>query len=119
MRWVTVIAFVAGFCILAAAACLVCAIVFAFSDRNAAAKVRDAAQRVGEAITNSLAAGEDGATRPRTPVQMQSAGVDFGGIAKLAEALEKLNPSGRFLIGSVVFAATAALVTSIGSVAGH
>jgi hypothetical protein len=50
---------------------------------------------------------------------MQSAGVDFGGIAKLAEALEKLNPSGRFLIGSVVFAATAALVTSVGSVAGR
>jgi hypothetical protein len=35
---------------------------------------------------------------------MQSARVDFGGVAKLAEALERLNPSGRFLIGSVVFA---------------
>jgi hypothetical protein len=35
---------------------------------------------------------------------MQCAGVDFGGVAKLAEALEKLNPSRTFLIGSVVFA---------------
>jgi hypothetical protein len=35
---------------------------------------------------------------------MQGAGVDFGGVAKLAETLEKLNSSGRFLIGSVVFA---------------
>ena len=42
--------------------------------------------------------------RPRTPVQMQSARVDFGGVVKLAEALDKLNPSGRLLIGSVVFA---------------
>lgn len=115
----TVIALVAVFCIVASAACLLFAIVFAFSDKKAAAKVRDAAQQAGEAITNSLTPSEDGGNSRRTPAQMQSAGVDFGGIAKLAEALEKLNPSGRFLIGSVVFAATAALVTSIGSVAGH
>ena len=115
----TVVAFVAGFCVIAAAACLICALVFAFADRKAAAKVRDVAQRVSEAITESLAPGEGNAQRPRTPVQMQSAGIDFGGVAKLAEALEKLNPSGRFLIGSVVFAATAALVAGVGSATGH
>jgi hypothetical protein len=115
----TVVSFVAGFCVLAAAACLICAIVFAFADRRAAAKVRDAAQSVSEAITETMAAREGSAERPRTPVQMQSAGVDFGGVAKLAEALEKLNPSGRFLIGSVIFAATAALVAGVGSATGH
>jgi hypothetical protein len=45
------------------------------------------------------------------------AGADFGGVAKLAQALEKLNPSGRFPIGSVVFAAAAAVVAvGIGSI---
>jgi hypothetical protein len=116
---VTVNAIVAGFCVIAAVACLICAIAFAFADRKTAAKVRDAAKAVGKSIEESLSPGGDTGERPRTPVVAQAAGVDFGGIAKLAEALDKLNPSGRFLIGSVVFAATAAVVAGVGSFTGR
>ena len=56
----------------------------------------------------------------RTPVVEQSLGApDFTGIATFAEAMQKLNPSGQLLIGAVVFAAIAAVLGGVGSVAGR
>ncbi|MCV7423809.1 hypothetical protein H7K45_24955 [Mycobacterium yunnanensis] len=101
---------VTGFCIIAAAGTLGLAIFFAFNDRDAATKLRDAAKNASE----TLARPDDNGT----PIRAQGAGVDFGGIAKLAEALEKLNPSGRFLIASIVFTTAATVVTSVGSAVG-
>ena len=98
---------VAIFCSVASAICLVFCIGFVWGDRRAA---KELAQR-------KLPAGE---APDRTPVVQQSLGApDFGGIAKLAEAIQKLTPSGQLLIGAVVFAVTAAVLGGVGSVTGH
>jgi hypothetical protein len=58
----------------------------------------------------------------RTSVVEQSLGAsDFGGIAKLAEAMLKLTPSGQeqLLIGAVVFAAIAAVLGGVDTVSGR
>ena len=97
---------VAIFCIVASAICLVFCIGFIWGDRRAA--------KAGAA---KLPAGE---APDRTPVVQQSLGApDFCGIAKLAEAIQKLTPSGQLLIGAVVFAAIAAVLGGVGSVTGH
>ena len=98
---------VAIFCIVASAICLVFCIGFDWGDRRAA---KELAQR-------KLPAGE---APDRTPVVQQSLGApDFGGVAKLAEAIQKLTPSGQLPIGAVVFAAIAAVLGGVGSVTGH
>lgn len=98
---------VAVFCLVAAVACLVSAILFGISDWSAAKKLRDAADKANKLITQQ---GEG--------IQPQAAGlagIDFGGIAKLADSLVKLNLSGRFLVASLAFTAAAIFVTSVGS----
>ena len=86
---------------------LVFCIGFDWGDRRAA---KELAQR-------KLPAGE---APDRTPVVQQSLGApDFGGIAKLAEAIQKLTSSGQLPIGAVVFAAIAAVLGGVGSVTGH
>ena len=98
---------VAIFCTVACAICLVFRIGFVWGDRRA---VKELAQR-------KLPAGE---APDRTPVVQQSLGApDFGGIAKLAEAIQKLTPWGQLLIGAVVYAAIAAVVGGVDSVTGH
>ena len=52
-------------------------------------------------------------------IQQSLGAPDFCGIAKLAEAIQKLTPSGQLLIGAVVFAAIAAVLGGVGSVTGH
>jgi len=78
---------VAIFCIVASAICLVFCIGFICGDRRAA---KELAQR-------KLPAGE---APDRTPVVQQSLGApDFGGIAKLAEAIQKVTLAGQLVIG--------------------
>jgi hypothetical protein len=58
----------------------------------------------------------------RTRVVEQSLGApDFGGIAKLAEAMRNLTPSGQeqLRIGAVVFAAIAAVLGGVDTVSGR
>jgi len=86
---------------------LVFCIGFIWGDRRAA---KELAQR-------KLPAGE---APDRTPVVQQSLGApDFGGIAKLAEAIQKVTLAGQLPIGAVVFAAIAAVLGGVGSVTGH
>jgi len=92
-----------------AAVTLVFAIVFTFVDFNdgpaqVKAAAKDAATRTSEQLSEN-------------PNQPQAAGVDFGGLAQLAAALDKLNRAGRFLIASIAFAAVAAGAASLGSIA--
>jgi hypothetical protein len=102
LTWVVTV-----FCIIASSICLLFCVGFLWADRRAAK----------DALKGKLAAGKAG---NRTPVVEQSLGVpDFSGIAKLAEALQKLNPSGQLLVGAVAFAAIAAVLGGVGSVAGR
>ena len=97
---------VAIFCIVASAIFLVFCIGFDWGDRRAA---KELAQR-------KLPAGE---APDRTPVVQQSLGApDFGGIAKLAEAIQK-SPFRESWSSAVVFAAIAAVLGGVGSVTGH
>ena len=68
-------------------------------------KIRNFAKSAGESTSTT------GTTNPVSP---QAAGLSFEGIAKLAEALEKINPSGRFLVAAIAFAAAATLVVTAG-----
>jgi hypothetical protein len=101
---------VAVACLIAAAICLGYAIKLAHADNAAIDQVRQAT------ITKS---GGKPASEGETPVAAQSSPIDFTGAAKLAEALNKLNPSGRFLIASFIFAAIAAAAAGVGSVTGN
>ncbi|MEU4767076.1 hypothetical protein AB0H12_27855 [Actinosynnema sp. NPDC023794] len=72
-------------------------VLFAFTDRKATAAVRGAV--VEDSSKAEIPVGQGN--------QPQRSIVDFGGLAKLAEALDKLNRSGRFLITSIAFMAVA------------
>lgn len=96
------------FCVVAAAASLGLAIFFGIQDWRAAAKVRDLAKTA----TESISAGT------QNPLQPQAAGLSFDWIAKLAEALDKVNPSGRFLVASIAFTAAATIVVTVGTATG-
>lgn len=94
------------FSVVAAGVCLVLAVWFGIDEWRAAAKVR------GVALPE--------AAEPQQPntVQPYGGGIDFSGIAKLAEALEKVNLSGRFLVGAITFITAATVVVSVGSATG-
>lgn len=94
------------FSLAASGICLIFAIVFAFTDRNAKEAVRKAAE---DASSNASAH----VANPAVP----QAGVDFAGLAQLAEALAKLNQTSTFLIMSLAFAAVAAVAGGAGAVA--
>ena len=84
---------------------------FAIMEHSATEAVRTAAQAAGQkaaAALSSPAAG--GAEHPVTAQGL----ADFGGIAQLATAIEKLNRSGRYLIMSVAFLAVAAGAATAG-----
>jgi hypothetical protein len=98
-------AVVVWFSVVAAGICLLLAVGFGIDEWRAAAKVREAALP------------KQNATQEPNTVQPYG-GVDFAGIAKLAEALEKVNLSGRFLIGAITFTTAATVVTSVGSATG-
>jgi hypothetical protein len=104
----TYTAAVVGFALTASGVCLLLGVVFTFMESGAERKLRAAAKAAGDHLAKSQP-GEN-------PVQAQTAPIDFGGLAKLAEALGHLNRSGRFLIVSLGFAAIAA-ATTITSVA--
>ncbi|MCV7101149.1 hypothetical protein [Mycobacterium palustre] len=97
------------FCVIAAAASLGLAIFFGITDWKAAARVRDFAKN---AVAPTSTAGT------QNPLQPQAGGLPIEAIAKLAEALEKINPSGRFLVAAIAFTAAATLVISVGAAKG-
>jgi soluble cytochrome b562 len=85
----------------------VLAVIFAFTDQgNAVSKIRAAAKDAASKTSDKIA-------NPST----EQAAVDFGGLAQLATALDKLNRAGRFLVASMTFAAVAATAAGVGSVA--
>jgi hypothetical protein len=86
--------------------CLGLAITFAVRDRGPAKEVSEAAEEAGKKTKQEL----------QNPATEQAA-IDFGGIAKLAEALKKLDRSGRFLIAGLAFVAIAAAVVGAHSFA--
>jgi hypothetical protein len=92
--------------LLCGAVCLGLAIAFAIKDRGPAKKVSEAAEEAGAKTKEKLA----------NPAVEQAA-IDFEGIAKLAEALKKLDRSGRFLIAALAFVAIAAAVVGAHSFA--
>lgn len=100
---------IAFFCVVAAVVCLALAVFFSFDDWCTTKKLRQAAKDASNTIG-----------QPRNPAQPQggAGGVDVNAIAKLAEALEKLNPAGRFLLASIAFTAAATVVASVGSAVG-
>ncbi|MFB7617927.1 hypothetical protein [Kitasatospora sp. NPDC056181] len=96
--------------VVAAVACLVLAAVFSFMDKAENEARKAAREAVPTTKHRAPAAGE--------AARNQAATVDYAALAKLAEALEKLNRAGRFLIASISFAAVASLAASAGSIAG-
>ena len=98
---------VAIFCIVASAICLVFCIGFDWGDRPRRRSWRSESYRQARLLIATLL------------FSSRSGAPDFGGIAKLAEAIQKLTPSGQLLIGAVVFAAIAAVLGGVGSVTGH
>lgn len=102
------------FTLICAGGCLILAIVFAFIEKASTGAVRDATKAaVPSAVTQPRL---DANERP-IPIP-QAAHVDFAGLAKLAEGLDKLNHAGRFLIMSLAFTAVAAVAAGAGSIAG-
>lgn len=95
------------FSLVAAGLCLVCALYFEVADNKATDALRAAAKNAGSKTSENLA----------NPVQEQVAGIDFGGLAQLATALDKLNRSGRFLIAALAFSAVAAVAAGTGAIA--
>ena len=88
--------------------CLGLSVFFAFADKAASDALVTAAKRAGTTTTHRL----------ENPAQEQAAAIDFGGLAQLATALDKLNRSGRFLIAALAFwaiAAAAAGATALAS----
>jgi hypothetical protein len=102
------------FSLVSAGLCLVLAIVLAFIDKESTKAVRDAAKK---AAPRTVVEPQKMADGKFAPVE-QAAHVDFVGLAKLAEGIEKLNAAGRFLIASLAFAASAAVAAGAGSIAG-
>ncbi|MEV5255924.1 hypothetical protein AB0K98_29695 [Streptomyces werraensis] len=82
----------------------------AFTDTEAEKSVREAVKVAGDKQKEKMEAGD---TQVR--VEERALGVDFGGLSKLAEAIDKLNQAGRFLIASMAFAAIAAAAASVGA----
>jgi soluble cytochrome b562 len=98
---------VVKFSLIAGGISFILAVIFAFNDQgDAVSKIRDAAKDAAKKTSDKLA-------NPAT----EQAAVDFGGLAQLATALDKLNRAGRFLVASMAFAAIAAAAAGIGSVA--
>jgi hypothetical protein len=90
------------FCLVSSAACLVMAVYLARSDEVRAARqlVKDQQASAKELGTKSLTARE----------------VDLAGMAKLAEALQHLDPAGRFLLFAFGFAASASFAAGLSAV---
>ncbi|WP_159038157.1 hypothetical protein [Streptomyces sp. WM6386] len=101
------------FTLVCAGICLALAVIFAFLD-NASSAVRKAAEAAAPKTVTEFETDETGRPRARP----QTTHVDFSGLAKLAEGLEKLNHAGRFLIVSLAFTAVAAVAAGAGSIAG-
>lgn len=113
-------ALVAIVCLIAAAACLMAALFFAFSDRAATEQLRQAVQIASAKVNAEFSAEpvQDGVD-DRNPAQPEFGNMDFRGLANLAEAIEKLNRSGRFLlIASLAFAAISAVAAAVEPLAG-
>jgi Na+(H+)/acetate symporter ActP len=113
-------ALVAIVCLIAAGACLIAALFLAFADRAATEQLRQAVQ-IASAKVNAefsaepVQAGDD----DRNPAQPRFGNMDFRALANLAEAVDKLNRSGRFLlIASLAFAAISAVAAGVEPLAG-
>jgi hypothetical protein len=109
-----VVTWVVAFTLICAGSCLILAVIFAFIDKSSVAAVRSAAQ---EAAPSAVTKPQRDANGRPLPVP-QAAHVDFAGLAKLAEGLDKLNHAGRFLVASLAFTAVAAVAAGAGSIAG-
>src|SRR5436309_1113493 len=94
------------FSLVAAGVCLVFAAFFAFADQTTTEALRSAAKDAGTKTSEKLA----------NPAQPQAA-VDFGGLAQLATAIDRLNRAGRFLIAALSFTAVAGVAAGAGSIA--
>ena len=94
------------FSLIAASISLILAIYFALSDKAA-----------GDALMDATKEASETATRKPDTIHEQAA-IDFAGLAKLAEAVDKVDRSGRFLICALAFAAVAAVAASAGAIAG-
>lgn len=105
---VGVVTAVVVFSLVCAGLALVFALVFTFVDyHDGPAQVKAAAKDAATTTSHRLA---------QNPNQPQAAGADFGGLAQLATAVEKLNRAGRFLIASIAFAAVGAAAASLGAI---
>ncbi len=93
--------------LVAGGVCLAVAIYFAFADKSTTDALTKAAKDAGTKASDKLA----------NPVQEQAAAIDFGGLAQLATAIDKLNRSGRFLVAALTFAAVAAVAAGTGAIA--
>lgn|ERR1700739_1432718 len=113
-------ALVAIVCLIAAGACLIAALLFAFADRAATEQLRQAVRTASAKVNAEIRAepaqaGDDDGN----PAQPQFGDMDFRGLANLAEAIDKLNRSGRFLlIASLAFAAISAVAAGVEPLAG-
>jgi hypothetical protein len=103
-----VVAAVVVFSLVSSGVCLALAAYFAFDDREATDALQTAARQAGTKTSERL----------ENPAQAQAAAIDFGGLAQLATALDKLNRSGRFLIASLSMAAVAGVAAGAGAIAG-
>ncbi|MFD4644819.1 hypothetical protein [Streptomyces sp. NPDC058441] len=82
----------------------------AFTDTEAEKSVRGAVKAAGDKQREKMELGD---TQVR--VEERALGIDFGGLSNLADAIDKLNQAGRFLIASMAFAAIAAAAASVGA----
>ena len=113
-------AVVALVCLVAAGACLIAALLIAFADRAATEQLRQAV-RTASAKVNAEFNAEPAqpADDNRSPAQPQFDNMDFRGLVNLADAFDKLNRSGRFLlIASLAFAAISAVAAAVEPLAG-
>jgi Na+(H+)/acetate symporter ActP len=112
-------AVVAIVCLIAAGACLIAALFFAFADRAATEQLRQAVQTASAKVNAEFSAEPQAGDDDRNPAQPQFGNMDFRGLANLAEAIDKLNRSGRFLlIASLAFAAISAVAAGVEPLAG-
>jgi hypothetical protein len=131
---------VVGVTLAAGVACVGVGVWFAVEDRRMAEPLRQAVRIAGRRaqehyqVVLPLPPGPVGTTPPGVPgtatperpgpapgptateQRLVAPGVDFSGIAQLAEALGKLKPSGQFVVAGIVFL-TIAMATAVAGLA--